>query len=140
MKEYTKTNLEKAGAVLIRDNNGMEEVLLEYRARGYDDWTFPKGDMEDGETPEMTAIRELKEETGFDVELIEKLPDINYEFEQTGKVHHVTQHMFLAKILDGHLTPEFKHDGLKWVSTEEAAKILTHQDLKDYLREEKIHF
>lgn len=134
MKQYTKTKLEKAGAILIRTINDNEEILLEYRARGYDDWTFPKGDIEAGETPEQTAIRELKEETGFGVELVEKLPDICYEFKQNGRIHEVTQHMFLAKIIDGRLAPEFTSDRLKWVSLADAMKVLTHQDLKDYLK------
>ncbi len=133
MKKFRKTHLEKAGAILIRKKNGKKEILLEYRSRDYGDWTFPKGDIEKDETSEQTAKRELKEETGFNVKLIRKLPDINYEFEQGGKIHHVKQHMFLAQIIDGHLTPEFKYDGLRWVKIEEAAGVLTHQDLKDYL-------
>ncbi len=127
------SKLEKAGAILTRKRNEVEEVLLEYRARGYDDWTFPKGDMEKGETPKDTALRELREETGYNIEIIEKLPDIKYEFEENDQKCSVTQHMFLAEIIDGHLTPEFESDRLKWVSQEKAMQILTHQDLKDYL-------
>jgi len=41
--------------------------------------------------------------------------------------------MFLAEIIDGHLTPEFKSDKLKWLPIGEARETLTHQNLKDYL-------
>jgi len=127
--EKTKNIIKKSGAVLFRERDGEKDVLLEYRDREYHDWTFPKGGMEDGETAEVTAVRELREETGYNIEVLQELPDIRYEFDE-GKV---IQHMFLAKVIDGHLTPEFKSDRLKWVPIEEAENLLTHQDLKDYL-------
>jgi 8-oxo-dGTP diphosphatase len=42
-------------------------VLLVHRPR-YNDWSLPKGKLDDGESPLETAIREVREETGFEVE------------------------------------------------------------------------
>src|SRR4030065_2242357 len=94
--------IEKAGTVILRNNKGYKEILLGHRSRGFNDWTFPKGKIEPGETPEETAIRETKEETGFDVRLTQKLPDIDYEYHGSGKIR-VKQYMFLAEITDGEL-------------------------------------
>jgi 8-oxo-dGTP pyrophosphatase MutT (NUDIX family) len=54
------TVVRAAGGLVVR--NG--EVLLVHRPK-YDDWTFPKGKAEDGETDEACALREVEEETGF---------------------------------------------------------------------------
>ena len=49
-----------AGGVLVRDG----AVLLVHRPR-YDDWSFPKGKLDKGETDEQCAVREVEEETGL---------------------------------------------------------------------------
>ncbi|RJO61932.1 NUDIX domain-containing protein [candidate division WS5 bacterium] len=129
--------INKAGAVLLREKSGKIEILLEYRDREYKDWTFPKGDIEKDETPEETAVRELREETGYRIEIIEKLPDICYEFRLNGGKNEVCLKMFLAKAIDGRLTLEFPSDRLRWMTLNEAEKTLTHQNLKDYLEKVK---
>ena len=53
------------GAIVINDNN---EILLVKTIRGF--FGFPKGHVEAGETEEETAIREVKEETNIDIEII----------------------------------------------------------------------
>ncbi len=53
-----------AGGIVIRGDN---EVLLVHRPR-YGDWSFPKGKLDSGESPLETAIREVREETGLEVE------------------------------------------------------------------------
>ena len=55
------------GAVIVNDNN---QVLLVKQTLGH--YGFPKGHVEDGETEEETAIREVKEETNIDIEIIKK--------------------------------------------------------------------
>jgi 8-oxo-dGTP pyrophosphatase MutT (NUDIX family) len=52
-------------------------VLLVHRPR-YRDWTFPKGKVEQGETDEQAAVREVEEETGLRCELGSELPSIEY--------------------------------------------------------------
>lgn len=65
------------GGVVIRDD-GM--VLVVEPANHYSDviWTFPKGGIDEGETPEIAGLREVKEESGWDAEIIEKI-DGSYE-------------------------------------------------------------
>ena len=55
-----------AGAIIWRENSPFElEVLVIHRPQ-YDDWSFPKGKVDDGESPIAAAYREVKEETGVD--------------------------------------------------------------------------
>ena len=125
--------IEKAGTVILRNNNKKMEILLGHRSREFNDWTFPKGKIEPGETPEEAAIRETKEETGFDVRLTQKLPDIDYEYHGSGKIR-VKQYMFLAEITDGELELSYENDELEWIPLEEAMEKLTYQNLKDLLQ------
>lgn len=72
-----------AGVVLWREgSDGRDperavEVLLVHRPR-YDDWSFPKGKVEPGETLPECAVRETAEETGIRVRLGRPLPQVRY--------------------------------------------------------------
>jgi len=57
-----------AGAVLWRIENEQLKVALVHRGR-YDDWSWPKGKVDQGETLVETAVREIREETGFKTKL-----------------------------------------------------------------------
>ena len=57
------------GAVVFCSKDGNLSFLLVRQKNGF--WSFPKGHMEAGETEQETALREIKEETGLDLELIE---------------------------------------------------------------------
>jgi 8-oxo-(d)GTP phosphatase len=63
---------------LWRPGNSGPEVLLIHRPR-YDDWTFPKGKAEPGEHPLLTAVREVREETGIRPVLGRPLPSVRYQ-------------------------------------------------------------
>ena len=120
----------KAGAIIIRENDGILETLLEYRGRhDLRDWSFPKGGIEAGETPEGTAKREIMEETGLEVAIIKPLPDIFYHNTHDGEVK---VYMFLARPSGGELKPEYKGDKVEWVPLDRVLDILSYQNLKDY--------
>ena len=60
----TRTVLAAGGLVRRRREDGVEEILVVHRP-AYDDWSFPKGKLELGESEEDAAIREVEEETGL---------------------------------------------------------------------------
>ena len=62
---HEKIMLVHAGGCIFNDR---EEVLLQRRG-DCDQWGFPGGTVELGETPQMAAVREVKEETGLDVQV-----------------------------------------------------------------------
>lgn len=64
-----------AGGIVTRDGG---EVLLVHRPR-YGDWSFPKGKLDSGESPLETALREVREETGYEVEVRGFAGAVGYE-------------------------------------------------------------
>lgn len=69
--------IESAGALVWREREGRLQVLLIHRPR-YDDWSWPKGKLDPGETLPTTAAREVAEETGRPVTLGLPLPGLQY--------------------------------------------------------------
>src|SRR6185436_9217066 len=67
------------GVVIATDAAGTSRVLLVHRP-AYDDWSFPKGKADPGETIEQTALREVREETGINCRIIRALPSTRYEY------------------------------------------------------------
>ena len=76
--------LHASGGVVTRHTASGIEILLVHRRR-YDDWSLPKGKPEAGETPEQTALREVREETGQPVEIIEYLGETRYSVNHAPK-------------------------------------------------------
>ena len=94
-----------AGGVVIQtDSGGARRVLLVHRP-AYDDWSFPKGKAEPGETIEQTALREVKEETGLGCRIVRDLGSIRYEYRTSaGRMKPKVVHYFLMAPVDGSIT------------------------------------
>jgi ADP-ribose pyrophosphatase YjhB (NUDIX family) len=88
---------DKGGAIIFsRDENGVIRFAMVHDVFGY--WTLSKGGMELGENPEEGTVREIKEEIGLDITIIEKLGENEYvaHHPEKGKIRkHV--HYFLAE-------------------------------------------
>lgn len=83
-----------SGGVIVRRMNDRWEVFLIRDRNG--NWTFPKGLTEKGETAEVTATREIAEETGLtDIRPVAELPDIEYRYDRNGEEIHKTVKYFL---------------------------------------------
>lgn len=113
-----------AGAVLWREKKPFGlEIALVHRAK-FDDWTFPKGKIEDGESPIQAAYREVYEETNIKALFGQFLGAIEYEVEnEKKKVQY-----WMAKAPNE--TPEFhpndEIDRMEWVSLKQARHFLTY--------------
>jgi 8-oxo-dGTP pyrophosphatase MutT (NUDIX family) len=69
-----------AGGVLVRTIRGRTMVAA-IRPQGREKvWALPKGRIDEGETPAEAAVREVREETGVEGRLVEKLGDIRYTY------------------------------------------------------------
>jgi len=118
-----------AGGVIFRVVNDEFEVALISRRRV---WCLPKGLIEKGETAEETALREVREETGLEGEIVEKIGKINYNFFR-GKRYSKTVHFFLLKCVGGSIrNHDFEADKVEWFPTSRVLRILT------YVNERKI--
>jgi 8-oxo-dGTP pyrophosphatase MutT (NUDIX family) len=116
-----------AGGVVLADTRPDAPVaLVAHRsARGALQWTLPKGAQEPGETVTETALREVREETGLQVELIGPLDTIDYWFvwapEQTR--YHKFVHYFLMHAVGGDFA---RHDSemeeADWFTLERARR------------------
>jgi len=76
-----------AGGVLVKVIRG-RPMLAAIRPRGKSEgvWALPKGNLDPGERPEETAVREVGEETGVEGRLVEKLGDVKYTYTRRGGV------------------------------------------------------
>ena len=94
-------------------------------------WSLPKGHIEEGETPEEAAIREVAEETGINSEISRELGVIDFWFMAGGKRIHKTVHHYLFKEVGGILKPqESEVDEAKWFPLEEITTLLAYPDEK----------
>ncbi len=77
-------------------------------------------------------FREIKEETGLDVEIIKELPDLEYT-NYSGE--YVLTKMFLVESKDDYkIKPEFEGDDIKWFTHDEVFETLTYDNLKEYFK------
>ena len=118
-----------AGAVVTRAGLNGPEFLLVHRDYR-EDWTFPKGKVESGEHVLGAAVREVREETGYAIELGVPLPTQTYKIE--GRIKD--SHYWLAKLLSGTFVPNDEVDEIAWLPFEEAAKKLTYEHDVDVLK------
>lgn len=107
----------------MRDGPTGVQVLLIHRGR-YDDWTFPKGKREPGETDEECALREVEEETGLRCALEEELPSTRY-VDGSGRPKVVRY--WRLRVVAGELAPDDEADCVRWVTPAEATKLLTYE-------------
>lgn len=103
------------GAVVICDG----KILLEKRRNdpGKGKWSIPGGLVELGEGTEETVIREVKEETGLDVEKPEHLDVVdNIDFDENGKVkYHFIIIDYFVRLRGGEVKAESDAEELRWV-------------------------
>jgi 8-oxo-dGTP diphosphatase len=111
------TPVPAAGGLVVRD----EKVLLVHRPK-YDDWSFPKGKCEAGESDDACALREVAEETGLRCELLEEIGETSYV---DGKGRPKVVRYWRMRILDGEFIPHDEVDEIRWETIERAADLLT---------------
>ncbi|HET9437380.1 MAG TPA: NUDIX hydrolase [Gaiellaceae bacterium] len=110
------------GLVLRRAADGAAEVLVVHRP-AYDDWTFPKGKLEPGETEEDAAVREVEEETGLRCVLERELATTRY---RDGRGRHKTVRYWLMSVRGGRLAPASEVDEARFVPVVQASALLTY--------------
>jgi ADP-ribose pyrophosphatase YjhB (NUDIX family) len=94
-------------------------------------WSLPKGHIEEGETPEQAALREVAEETGIQSEIEKSLGVIDFWFMAGGKRIHKTVHHYLFRESGGLLAAqESEVDEVAWFPLSEIVDKLAYPDEK----------
>ena len=122
-----------AGAVVFYVEKGEPLYLLLHYPRGHLD--FPKGNIEPGEKEEETALREVKEETGLDVELIPGFREtIRYFYKLHGETIRKTVVFFLARSYSKDVKISWEHKGYYWFPYHKAIKEVTFPSTREVLK------
>lgn len=129
MSESETPTIKASGCVVWRlpvdisdPNVGEVEVLVVHRPR-YDDWSFPKGKLDPGETDLECAVREVREETGMSGEIGNELEPVQY-VDHKGRPKVVRY--WTMNIVEGSFVANDEVDEVRWVSPREARKILSY--------------
>jgi len=101
------------------------------RPAGKDVWALPKGIIDAGESPSEAALREVREETGVEGRLLEKLGDIRYVYTWDGERVFKVVSFFLIRYSRGRLgdiAPEMRRevDETRWLPLADAPRMLTY--------------
>jgi 8-oxo-dGTP pyrophosphatase MutT (NUDIX family) len=126
-----------AGGVLVRRGPHGEDVLLASRRtrRGDLVWGLPKGLVERGESPEETAVREVREETGFQGRVTGPIGEVAYWFVWEGTRIRKTVHFFLME--DTGAEPgarDREMEEVRWFPLDEAADSAGFDSEKEIIR------
>jgi ADP-ribose pyrophosphatase YjhB (NUDIX family) len=127
-----------AGGLVIDDlsalsGSGEQEpraaLIARHDRRGRLVWSLPKGHVEDGETPEAAAVREIAEETGIAGRVVAPLGVIDFWFVAENKRIHKTVHHYLLIAEGGELSDEdIEVVEVAWVPLGELAQRLEYDD------------
>jgi 8-oxo-dGTP diphosphatase len=130
--DFEDGSVRAAGGIVVRTAVGGEaEVLLVHRPR-YDDWSWPKGKCDPGESYEDCARREVEEETGIAADLGEPLPDVRYR-DQKDRPKLVRYWVMRPRSEPGPFEPNDEVDEVAWLPVAAASERLTYDHDRDLL-------
>lgn len=136
-----------AGGVVLRRMRG-KWWLATIRPRRDNDnpgkpaLALPKGMVDPGEKPDQTALREVREETGLQAELVTKLGDVRYVYTRTwgdrARVFKIVS-FYLFRYRDGkigEIKPEMQHEvaEAKWLALDQAARMLSYKGEREMIQ------
>lgn len=111
--------------VFRRTLDGPQFALIKANGR----WGFPKGNIEKDETPELTALREISEETGLPtnrLRIVSQLPPVKYTFRWEGVLVFKTVHNYLVLLIgDAAFNPQLSEiEEAQWFTPAGARRVI----------------
>ncbi|MEO7986843.1 MAG: NUDIX hydrolase [Gemmatimonadales bacterium] len=125
-----------AGGIVFRRPEGEPPRFLLIRD-SYDNWGFPKGHLENSESPAEAATRETMEETGLaDLRLQGPIKVIDWHFRFRGRHIHKYCHFFLFESSDGEASPQLAEGitACQWRGLGEALELLSYDNARGVLK------
>jgi 8-oxo-dGTP pyrophosphatase MutT (NUDIX family) len=114
--------VQAAGGLVVRRQGGQLEIGIVHRPVQHD-WSFPKGKLEPGETLDLAALREVREETGLTCDLLRFIGHTEY-VDRKGRPKTVAY--WIMAPTGGFFSPNEEVDELRWLRLEEAARLLSY--------------
>jgi len=111
-----------AGGLVVRRHGGELQIVVVHRPV-HQDWSFPKGKLEAGETFELAALREVREETGMSCRLVRFVGHTEY-VDRKGRPKAVAYWVMGA--VGGFFTPNAEVDELRWLTLDGASRLLSY--------------
>ena len=119
----------QAGAIVVRAGKSEPRILLVTARRNPDNWIFPKGHVESGESLKAAALREAREEAGVEGKIVGAAGKMLFEFgDNTYRVYY-----FVVQTAD--VGKEREGRRLRWLKYKQALRRLTYDETRDLLRE-----
>lgn len=116
-----------AGGIVLRRMRGREHAVA-VRVRSGRVLALPKGHIDPGETAAVAATREVREETGIEARLLEKLGDIRYWYQRDGERVLKVVSFFLFRYRSGSVSDhDDEVDSAEWIVLDEAPQKLTYR-------------
>lgn len=131
MSKSQADRVDAAGGVVVRGSDSGAEVIVVHRPR-YDDWSLPKGKLDDGESFEDAALREVAEETGYECSLGHELESSVYT-DNEGR-DKLVRWWRMAPI-KGHFEPNDEVDELRWLALVDAIVQVSYDHDRELLME-----
>ncbi|HEY3135574.1 MAG TPA: NUDIX hydrolase [Blastocatellia bacterium] len=128
-----------AGGVAFRKKDGQIEVAL--ISVGEDNrWQLPKGLVNKGESTEAAAVREVREETGIETEVVERIDKVEYWYfwKEEGKRvrYHKFVYFYLLRYKSGDVADHDREvNEARWVEIDGAVKMLAFDSEKKIVKE-----
>lgn len=119
---------------MIRHTAAEAELVLGRRSRKRDHhiWSLPKGTPDGDETPEQTALREVTEETGLEVRILETIGDVQYRFVREGRRIDKTVLFYLMEATGGDLADhDHEFEEVRWFEVGEALAVMRFKTERD---------
>jgi len=121
--------VQAAGGLVVRRRAGQLELVVVHRPE-QTDWSFPKGKLDEGETYEQAALREVFEETGLRCELLRFIGHTEYT-DRKGRPKVVAYWVMAA--LEGSFALNDEVDELRWLSIVDAQQLLSYERDRELL-------
>jgi len=133
-----KGQISAGGVIFQRSDKGTEVALVAVKDKTR--WCLPKGAIDKDEAPQITALREVREETGLSGEIVDKIGEVSYWYflRDENTRFHKTVHFYLLKYVSGSTDDhDWEVNDARWFLIDEAIDKATYKGEKEILQKAK---